>query len=203
MGLPRRRKVDFGLIVHILETTFLYFNLSLSDVYGRNLFIFFKVIFFFRQVFLLPALILTLYPQQYILYLSIKITRFELAKSKASENLSPTKQLVHNNLLIFSSSVPPFFKHRLHTRRDILSIVRPSGPGRQIRWVSPHPSNRFFSNIRTFLLKLLNLMRLIAATEDYRARRLAVIVGSDLIWDPRLRFATRKKTRELSLCSFI
>jgi hypothetical protein len=129
--------------------------------------------------------------------------RFELAKSKASDNLSPTKQLVHQNLLIFSSLVPPFFKHLLHIRRDLLSIVRPSGPGRQIRRVSPHPSNRFFSNTREFLLKLFNLLRLIAATEDYRTRRPAVIVGSDLIGALGLRIATCKQMRELSLCSLI
>jgi hypothetical protein len=129
--------------------------------------------------------------------------KFELAKSKASDNLSPTKQLVHQNLLIFSFPVPPFIKHLLHIRCDILSIVRPSGPGRQIRWVPPHPSNRFFSNTRDFLFKLFNLLRLIAATEDYRARRPAVIVGSDLIGAPRLRITTCKQMRELSLCSFI
>lgn len=135
--------------------------------------------------------------------LEFVFVRFELAKSKASDNLSPTKQLVHQNLLIFSSPVPPFFKHLLHIRHDILSIVRPSGPGRQIRWVPPHPSNGFFSNIREFLLKLFNLLRLIAATEDYRERRPAVIVGSDLIGAPRLRIATCKQMRELSLCSLI
>jgi hypothetical protein len=135
--------------------------------------------------------------------LEFVFVRFELAKSKASDNFSPTKQLVHQNLLIFSSPVPPFIKHLLHIRRDILSIVRPSGPGRQIRWVPPHPSNRFFSNTREFLLKLFNLLRLIAATEDYRARRPAVIVGSDLIGAPRLRIATCKQMRELSLCSLI
>lgn len=118
--------------------------------------------------------------------------RFELAKSKASDNLSPAKQLVHQNLLIFSSPVPPFFKHLLHIRYDILSIVRPSGPGRQIRWVPPHPSNGLFSNTREFLLKLFNLLRLIAATEDYHTRRPAVVVGSDLIGAPRLRIATCK-----------
>ena len=135
--------------------------------------------------------------------LEFVFVRFELAKSKASDNLSPTKQLVHQNLLIFSSPVPPFIKHLLHIRRDILSVVRPSGPGRQIRWVPPQPSNRFFSNTREFLLKLFNLLRLIAATEDYRARRPAVIVGSDLIGALRLRIATCKQMRELSLCSRI
>lgn len=94
-------------------------------------------------------------------------------------------------------------KHLLHTRRDILSVVRPSGPGRQIRWVPPHPSNRFFSHTGEFLLKLFNLLRVIAAAEDYRARRPAVIVGSDLIRAPRLRIATCKQMRELSLCSLI
>lgn len=118
-------------------------------------------------------------------------------------NLSPTKQLVHQNFLIFSSPVPPLFKHLLHIRRDILSIVRPSGPGRQIRWVPPHPSNRFFSNTGEFLLKLFNLLRFIAATEDYRAGRPAVIVGSYLIRALRLRIATYKQMRELSLCSLI
>lgn len=127
----------------------------------------------------------------------------ELPESKASDNLSPTKQLVHQNLLIFSSPVPPFIKQLLHIRRDILSVVRPSGPGRQIHWVPPHPSNRFFSNIRESLLKLFNLLRLVAATEDYRARRPAVIVGSDLIGAPRLRIPTCKQMRELSLCSLI
>jgi hypothetical protein len=129
--------------------------------------------------------------------------RFELAKSKASDNLSPTKQLVHQNLLIFFSPVPPFFKHILHIRHDLLSIVRPSGPGRQIRWVPPHPSNGFFSNTREFFLKLFNVLRLIAATEDYRARKPTVIVGSYLIGAPRLRIATCKQMRELSLCSLI
>jgi hypothetical protein len=135
--------------------------------------------------------------------LEFVFVRFELAKSKASDHLSLIKQLVHQNLLIFSSLVPPFFKHLLHICRDILSIVRPSGPGRQIRWVPPHPSNRFFSNTREFLLKLFNLLRLIAATEDYRARRPAVIVGSDLIGAPRLRIAACKQMRELSLRSLI
>lgn len=135
--------------------------------------------------------------------LEFVFVRLELPKSKASDDLSPTKQLVHQNLLIFSSPVPPFIKHLLHIRRDILSVVRPSGPGRQIRWVPPQPSNRFFSNTREFLLKLFNLLRLIAATEDYRARRPAVIVGSDLIGAPRLRIATCKQMRELSLCSLI
>lgn len=129
--------------------------------------------------------------------------RFELAKSKALDNLSPTKQLVHQNLLILSSPVPPVFKRLLHIRRDIPSILRPSGPGRQVRWVPPHPSNRFFGNAREFLLKLFNLPRLIAATEDDRARRSAVIVGSDFIGTPRLRIATCKQMRELSLCSLI
>ena len=114
------------------------------------------------------------------------------AKSKASDDFSPTKPLVHQNLLIFSSPVPPFIKHLLHIRRDILSVVRPSGPSRQIRWVPPHPRNRFFSNTREFLLKLFNLLRLIAATEDYRPRRPAVIVGSYLIGALRLRIATCK-----------
>jgi len=135
--------------------------------------------------------------------LEFEFVRYELAKSKASDNHSPTKQLVHQNLVIFSSLVSPFLKHLLHIRRDILSIVRPSGPGRQIRWVPPRPSNRFFSDTREFLLKLFNLLRLIAATEDYCARRPAVIVGSDLIGAPRLRIATCKQMRELSLCSLI
>jgi hypothetical protein len=135
--------------------------------------------------------------------LEFVFVRFELAKSKAADNLSPTKQLVHQNLFIFFSPVPPFFKHLLHIRRDLLSIVRRSGPGRQIRWVPPHPSNRFFSNTREFPLKLFNLIRVIAATEDYRARRPAVIMGSDLIGVLRLRIATCKQMRELSLCSLI
>jgi hypothetical protein len=135
--------------------------------------------------------------------LEFVFVRFGLAKSKASDNLSLTKQLVHQDLLIFSSAVPPFFKHLLHIRRDILSIVRPSGPGRQIRWVPPHPSNRLFGNTCEFLLELFDLLRLIAATKDYRARRPAVVVGSDLIGGPRLRIATCKQMRELSLCSLI
>jgi hypothetical protein len=72
-----------------------------------------------------------------------------------------------------------------------------------LRWVPPHPSNRFFSNTREFLLKLFNLLRLIAATEDYSARQPAVIVGSDLIGAPRLRIVTCKQMRELSVCSLI
>jgi hypothetical protein len=128
---------------------------------------------------------------------------FELAKSKASDNLLLTKQLVHQNLPIFSSPVAPYLEHFLHIRRDVVSIVRSSGTGRQIRWVPPHPSNRFFSNTREFLLELFNLLRLIAATEDDRTRRPAVIVGSNLIGAPRLRIATCKQTRELSLCSLI
>lgn len=117
--------------------------------------------------------------------LEFEFVRFELAKRKASDNLSPTKQLVHQNHLIFSSPLPPFIKHLLHIRRDIPSIVRPSGSGRQICWVSSRPSNRFFINAREVLLKLFNLLRLIAAAEDYRARRPAVIVGSDLMEAPR------------------
>ena len=131
------------------------------------------------------------------------LVKFKLVKNKASHNLSPTNQLVHQNLLIFSSPVPPFLKHLLHIRRHVLSIVKPSGPGGQIRWVPPHPSNRFFSYTREFLLKLFNLLRLIIATEDYRERRPAVIVGSYLIGALRLRIATCKQMRELSLCSLI
>jgi hypothetical protein len=116
---------------------------------------------------------------------------------------SPEKQLVHQNLLISFSPVPPFLNRVLHVRRDLLSIVRPSGPGRQICRVPPHPSNRFFRNTRELLLKLFNLRRVIAATEDYRARRLAVIVGSYLIGALRLGIATSKQMWELSLCSLI
>lgn len=116
----------------------------------------------------------------------------ELADGKALDNLPSTKQLVHQSLLIFGSRIPPFLKHLLHIRRDLLSIVRPRAPGRHIRWVPPHPSNRFFSNTRELLLQLFDLLRLIAATEDHRARRPAVIVGSEFIRVPRLRIATCK-----------
>ncbi|KAL2204329.1 hypothetical protein CC79DRAFT_1129255 [Sarocladium strictum] len=94
---------------------------------------------------------------------------------KSHYNLSLQEQLAYQGFPIFPVPILPCFKYALHVRHDLLSIVRPGRPGRQIRWIPPHPGNRFWSNPGEFLIQLINLFRLIAATENHRARKPTVI----------------------------